>query len=139
MKKIYLLLLIATFSLNLFCQQDSVIVLDSTFSYRWDTISHDWIYLSKTVSFWSVLKASDSDNINYIVYPNPFSDYTTIRFLNANPVQHIDLIDVNGRIVRIIDNINRSSVTIHRENLTPGIYFIRIHSDDIYVKKVFIR
>ena len=44
MKKIYLLLLLATFSLNLFCQQSDTIVLDSTYSYRWDTVTSDWVF-----------------------------------------------------------------------------------------------
>ncbi len=173
MKKIYLLLLIATFSLNLFSQQDNVIVLDSTYSYywdsdindwvgdrrwvyaydangnetqfiwyEWDSITNDWIYYSKTVSYWSELTTSISNKIidlNYIVYPNPFTDYTTIRLSDAIQVQNIDLIDIHGRIVRTIDNVNSNSIMIHRENLPSGIYFIRIHSDDTYVKKVIIR
>ncbi len=44
MKKIYILLLIATFSLNLFCQQDNVIVLDSTYMYLWDSNTNDWVW-----------------------------------------------------------------------------------------------
>ena len=44
-----------------------------------------------------------------------------------------------GRIVRTIDNVYSNSVTIHRDNLPGGISFIRIHSDDTYVKKVIIR
>ena len=43
MKKIYLLLFLATLPLNLFCQQDNVIVLDSTYSYYWDSDTNDWI------------------------------------------------------------------------------------------------
>jgi hypothetical protein len=43
MKKIYLLLLLATFSLNLFCQQDSLIVHDSMYLFLWDTIANDWV------------------------------------------------------------------------------------------------
>ncbi len=42
MKKIYLILLLATLTLNLFSQQDNVIVLDSIYSYNWDEIANDW-------------------------------------------------------------------------------------------------
>jgi PKD repeat protein len=73
------------------------------------------------------------------IYPNPFTDYTTIKLSDAVQTQKIELIDIHGRIVRTIDNVNSNSVTIHRDNLPSGIYFIRIHSDDTYVKKVIIR
>ena len=43
MKKIGFTLLIATSSLNLFCQQDNIIVLDSIYHYGWDTITHNWV------------------------------------------------------------------------------------------------
>ena len=77
--------------------------------------------------------------MNYIVYPNPFTDYTTIKLSDAVETQKIELIDIHGRIVRTIDNVNSNSVTIHRENLSSGIYIIRIHADVTYVKKVLIR
>jgi len=91
---------------------------------------------------WSELSTSISNTIidfNYLVYPNPFTDYTTLKLSDAVQTRKIDVIDIHGRIVRTIDNINNNSVTIHRENLTSGIYFIRIQSDDTYVKKVIIR
>lgn len=173
MKKIYILTFLATFSLNLFCQQDTKIVRDSTISYIWDTITNDWvesqryvhvydvngnqterysykcdsetndwIYSSKFLSYWSELTTSISNNIidlNYIVYPNPFRDYTTIKLPYDAHTQKIELIDIHGRTVRSIDNVNSNSVTIHRQNLPSGFYFIRIHSEDTYVKKVIIR
>jgi len=234
-KKIYLLSLLAAFSLNLLCQQDNLIVHDSTYIYKWDTITNDWVVYSRSVStydaignqtegisynwdsetndwmgnrryvtlydangnlteyisytwdsktsnwvgewrdvtqydangnrteqigydwdsetnewintwkhlsYWSELTTSISNNtheLNYLIYPIPFSDYTTLKLSDANQVQRIDLIDIYGRIVRTIDNVNSNSVTIHRENLPSGIYFIRIHADEPYVKKVIIR
>ncbi len=141
-KRIFFLFLLATFSLNLFCQQDSVIVRDSTYSYYWDSGTNEWVYGSKEVSYWSELTTSIPNSIidlNYIVYPNPFTDYTTIKLSDAVQTEKIDLIDIHGRTVRSIDNVNSNSVTIHRDNLPSGIYFIRIHSDDTYVQKVIIR
>jgi len=75
----------------------------------------------------------------YQSYPNPFTNYTTIKLSDFVHTQKIELIDIHGRIVRSIHNINTNSVTIQRENLPSGIYFIRIHSDDTSVKKVIIR
>jgi len=172
-KKIYLIVILVTFSLNLFGQQDSVIVLDSTYSYywhsqtsewvldgrniyaydangnraeyiaffSWDSNTNDWINDLKTTSFWSELTASVSGyNIDHIlkVYPNPFTDFSTIKLSNGAQIRKIELIDTNGRILKSIDNINCYSITIHREDLPGGIYFIRIHSNDTYVKQVII-
>ena len=111
-------------------------------NYSWDSAYNDWGIILKTVYYWSELTTSISNNItdlNYIVYPNPFTYYTTIRLSDAVQTQKIELIDIHGRIVRSIDNVNSNTVTIHRDNLPSGIYFIRIHSDDTYVKKVIIR
>ena len=101
--------------------------------YNWDSKTNDWFYDFKLVSYWSELTTSISNNIidpNYIVYPNPFKDYTTIKLSNDVQTQKIELIDIHGRIVRTIDNVNSNSVSIHRENLPSGIYFVRIHSAD---------
>ena len=109
---------------------------------NWDSVTNDWVFGSKWVYYWSELTTSISNNIidlNYIVYPNPFTDYTTIELSDAVQTQKIELIDIHGRIVRTIDNVNSNSVNIHRDNLPSGIYFIRIHSDDTYVKKVIIK
>jgi hypothetical protein len=42
MKKTGILLLLANFSLTLFCQQFSNVNNDSTYSYIWDTETNDW-------------------------------------------------------------------------------------------------
>ena len=113
-----------------------------TIKYDWDLGTNDWVYKEKKVIFWSATNTSLPDNsidLNYSVYPNPFTDYTTIKLSDAIQTQRIELIDIHGRTVRTIDNVNSNSVTIHKENLPSGIYFIRIHSDDTYVKKVIIR
>ncbi|RLD29978.1 MAG: hypothetical protein DRI73_10685, partial [Bacteroidetes bacterium] len=109
---------------------------------KWDSEINAWVYNLKDVHYWSELTTSVSNNIidpYYIVYPNPFTEYTTIRLTDVVQTQKIELIDIHGRIVRTMDKVNGTSVTIQRDNLTSGIYFIRIHSDDTYVKKVVIR
>jgi len=42
MKRLCILFLLAIFSLNLFRQLHNVIVIDSTYSYKWDTVTNDW-------------------------------------------------------------------------------------------------
>ena len=47
LKKIYLLVFLATFSSNLFCYQDSLTVIDSTYSFKLDIIANNWILTNK--------------------------------------------------------------------------------------------
>ena len=41
-----------------------------------------------------------------------------------------------GRTLRIYDRLNSNSLTMYRENLPPGLYYIRIHADRIYLRKL---
>jgi len=129
-------------------RQLSVMVYDAngnlieTNWWYWDYETNDWASCCREIYYWSELTTSIPNYIidpNYIVYPNPFTDYTTIELPDAVHTKKIELIDIHGRTVRSIDNVNSNSVTIHRDNLPSGIYFIRIHSNDTYVKKVVIR
>jgi hypothetical protein len=61
------------------------------------------------------------------VYPNPFSDYTSIHFSNKQDLKHaVTLYDINGRVVRLYENIQGESLQVSKENLSPGIYFIKL-------------
>lgn len=64
MKRIYISFLIATFSLNLFCQQDSVIVNDSTNSYRWDISTNDWAETGRILYSYDV-KGNLTESVYY--------------------------------------------------------------------------
>ena len=46
---------------------------------------------------------------------------------------------MHGRIAKTIENVNSHAVTIYRDNLLSGMYFIRTLPDDNHVTKVIIR
>jgi hypothetical protein len=71
-----------------------------------------------------------------IIYPNPVTDFVTVESGDADHIRSIEIIDMYGRTVRTIDNINNNAVTIYSGKLLGGIYFIRIHADDTFVKMV---
>jgi len=113
-----------------------------TYYYVWDSSADIFDPKLKTVFFWSEIATNVSDHKTdpgCIIYPNPFTDYTTVRLPDKSQVQKIDLIDINGRKIRSINNIYNHTVTIYRDDLPSGIYFIRIHSDDIDIRKLIIR
>jgi len=77
-------------------------------------------------------------NTELRIYPNPFTDYTMISLSDAIVVKKIELMNIYGKVLKTINSPNNNSITIHRENLPAGIYFIRIYSDKAFLKKIII-
>ncbi|KPL13657.1 MAG: hypothetical protein AMS26_13590 [Bacteroides sp. SM23_62] len=78
------------------------------------------------------------DKESILVYPNPVESYVTVEILNNRKISKVEIFDLYGRILRITDNINNSSVTLQRGDLQRGIYILRIHAADIYTRDIII-
>ncbi len=72
------------------------------------------------------------------VYPNPFSTTATIEWQSNGIIQRIDLVDMLGQTVRTIEHPQGTSVTLTRENLPSGIYFLKMYGDEALIRKVMI-
>ena len=70
------------------------------------------------------------------IYPNPFSDKTSIYF-NNNSLRTFKLFDMTGRIVRSFSSSD-NRIDIHKENLRKGIYFIQITEGNVTKTKKLI-
>ncbi len=70
----------------------------------------------------------DANSIS--ISPNPFSIQTNLQFENQLKDACIKLYDIHGKIMREINHVNGKSLSIDRENLIEGIYFIRIHQEN---------
>jgi len=85
-------------------------------------------------------KLENSIKIN----PNPFSDFIHINLeLEKDYSTIIQLLDINGRVKKEIyqgkfySGQQSLEIPIHKQNLPPGIYFIRIEMNDkIIIKRV---
>jgi subtilisin-like proprotein convertase family protein len=100
-----------------------------------------------TIEYWAldVCSATTLDNEVFeqeffSVYPNPASDVINIDFINSSNAS-IQLIDLNGRLVREISKKdNNSTFSLDVNDLNTGIYFIRVNQNGSEsVKKVIIR
>lgn len=61
------------------------------------------------------------------VYPNPMNESVTISTSGlAEKVSLIQLIDMNGIVVKSINNPTSTSVEINRDGLTSGCYFVQV-------------
>lgn len=62
---------------------------------------------------------SEVENSNVVLYPNPV---TNILNIEAQGIQEVNVLDVNGRTVMSLQNTNR----IDMSNLSNGVYFVRV-------------
>lgn len=61
-----------------------------------------------------------------LIYPNPASDF--IRIENTMDFNRMEIADISGKIVRIIDLSGRDNMVLSLESLPAGLYFIRFSS-----------
>jgi hypothetical protein len=67
------------------------------------------------------------------IYPNPFSEYTTIEFPNeANESYDLHITDISGNLVRIINRITNAKIIFYRREMKTGYYYIEIRGPRIY-------
>jgi hypothetical protein len=65
------------------------------------------------------------------IYPNPLTHYTSIEFENPMHKNHtLSLYDTQGRMVISIPNITSGKVQVEREDITAGLYFIRLRDEN---------
>jgi len=86
---------------------------------------------------------TDFSEINYShfikIYPNPFSNKTTIEFPNPEfePYKLI-ITNISGTRVKIIDTINTGKIELEKGTLQKGIYLIEIKGKKIYKGRIII-
>jgi parallel beta-helix repeat protein len=73
------------------------------------------------------------------IYPNPFSQTTTIRFHNPDNSEHrLSVRDLAGKTIYIRNNITSNSIEFNRDGLPAGIYFAEIEGNRTFRGKLVI-
>jgi hypothetical protein len=67
----------------------------------------------------------------FTIYPNPFSTQTTLQTDNILHNATLTVVNCFGQTVKQIKNISGQTVTLHRDNLSSGLYFLRITQDTV--------
>ena len=79
-----------------------------------------------------------NDIINYAIYPNPFSDYTTISFSNLHRKHtSIKIFEISGRLLYEHYTVD-DMVKIYKTNFSVGLYILEIHQDDLSIQDILI-
>lgn len=79
-----------------------------------------------------VLSVSEHSNRNsgVEIFPNPFSTRTTLQSDNIFKDATLTVYNSFGQQVKQINNISGQTITLHRDNLSSGLYFIRLTQDN---------
>jgi len=69
--------------------------------------------------------------INYGLYPNPFTDFATLRINSETEITNGTLTVYNlfGSVVSAVENISSNQIIIERGNMPSGIYIYRFNSN----------
>jgi hypothetical protein len=63
------------------------------------------------------------------LYPNPTSDHSTLVFGDMNLKNQVFVRDITGKVIRTYPLENRQLLTLEKENLTSGLYFVQVVSN----------
>jgi uncharacterized protein (TIGR02145 family) len=73
------------------------------------------------------------------INPVPFSDRTKITFDNPDGHSYTMLLmDLSGKVCRIVDKISTSEYILEREDLGAGFYIIELRGDKVYRGRIIV-
>lgn len=77
---------------------------------------------------------TDSD-VNLTLAPNPASNQIRIEVSKATPVRNISVMDLSGRIVNKVSNVNSNVYQLQRNSLQSGMYILKLEFDNGILNK----
>lgn len=97
--------------------------------------------VSNRVSFQMINPLSNEEfNIDNGIkmYPNP-SNKNHQTFVQCDyPIDAIELLDLNGKLLYKTNNINNNKYSLITQDLAKGVYIIKIHSRKLYTAKLIV-
>ena len=106
--------------------------VNSTFSYIWGSCGEPGVT--------AIEDANSKNSISLEVFPNPAEDFLNINLHNFGKSGRIDIMDIEGKTLKSYEFHNLiTEYSVDVEDLTPGIYFIRVCGEnELKYKKVVI-
>lgn len=98
-----------------------------------DTLYQNILVQNKTKTISNVKELANE--INYKLYPNPFSDKALLDFPSVKEKTTLNLYNTSGQIVKTITNITGGQAVIYRENLSSGLYYFVLQSENKIIAK----
>lgn len=86
---------------------------------------------------WPASTSVTDAQVNLKLAPNPATSEINITVADDKPVKSYAIFDISGRVIRNMNDVNSSFVSIRRENLQDGMYLIQLRFDEgVLTKKV---
>jgi hypothetical protein len=84
---------------------------------------------------------SISEELNFQLFPNPSTGNFRINFNNdIDKNKNISILDVTGKLILEKNSINQKATEINANDLTNGIYFVKVTSNEkITINKVILQ
>jgi hypothetical protein len=123
------------------CYDNGLVVTGSTTSYGPGPTS---TFILKTdtilvVPLTPVVSAENYDLVDFNVFPNPVVN-NLISINTGQPIEEIRLIDLNGKIIQVINGQDFTSQTVVINEFTTGLYIIEVITNEgAGRKKLFIQ
>ena len=74
-----------------------------------------------------------------IIYPNPFKESATFRWDNPGCNAHtLYVMDLSGKVYRIVENIRTSTYILKKGDLKEGLYIVELRGAKIYRAEIVI-
>jgi aminopeptidase N len=117
---------------------DTIVVLNNTFSGQdfnikvnsyIDTVEFDPdIHLVAMSNISTNVGIDIPENRNLLqLMPNPTNDISLIQ--SKQKIQAIEILDINGRIINIVDGINSNTYMVNMNSFEKGIYILRVKTE----------
>jgi len=85
----------------------------------------------------TILQIDQGHLIN--IYPNPLNESTILNFSNPEGYQYkLYVLDLSGKVYRIVDNITTSEYVLEKGDLKQGFYFVELRGPIIYRGKIIV-
>lgn len=62
------------------------------------------------------------------IFPNPAHHKVNIRLESKNPIERLDLFDLQGKRLAVQANLNGKEAQLDRSSLPAGIYFLKVYT-----------
>jgi len=98
------------------------------------------IYFRKRQLITASIEKHEIQNEQFTIYPNPFSTQTTVQTDVPQTNAILTIVNCFGQTVVEIKNFNGQTITLQRNDLPAGLYFVQLTEDNkqIATKKIII-
>lgn len=114
---------------NCWCTTDSATIANSIHD-AYDNLSLGIVYFSPELTNCSTGIENLAETQSSYAFPNPFSEFTTLKFENSKNEKHnLAVYNSLGQIQLSINNITSDRIKIEKTNLKNGLYFFKLWTD----------